>query len=56
MHRLAHEIQIARNTKLENLMALSEWSLIFFDKVPGLNSWPMKDEFTFRVCQRNIET
>ena len=22
-----------------------------FDKVPVRNSWPMKDKFTFRVCQ-----
>ena len=32
-------------------ISLSERLLIFSDKVPGLNSWPMKDKFTFRVCQ-----
>ena len=34
-----------------NLMSLSERLLIFFDKVLGLNSWTMKDKFTFRVCR-----
>ena len=37
-----------------NLISLSEWLLIVFDKVPGLNSWPMKDKFTFTSCQRNM--
>ena len=37
-----------------NRMSLSEWLLIFFDKVPGLNSWPMKDKFTLSVCQNKF--
>ena len=41
-------------TVVLNLMSSSEWLLIFLEKVPGLNSWPMKDKFTFRVCQRNM--
>ena len=35
-----------------NLMSLSQWQLIFYDKVPVRNSWPVKDKFTCRVCQK----
>ena len=35
-----------------NLMSLSEWELIFFDKIPVRNFWPMNDKFTFIVCQK----